>query len=717
MYKNYIIFTKLNTTPLKNNLYFLLLFVFIIGCQNPKPKGWIDQDRLQNRDATEWLTTGGNQNMQHYSPLDKINRANVKDLGYAWEYDASTYIGNVPRGLEATPIVVDGIMYTSGAWGAVYALDAKTGKELWTYKPKVDPSYVRRSCCDVVNRGVAVWEGKVYVGTLDGFLVCLDAQDGKVLWSADTFTDRTKAYTITSPPQVAGGIVMIGNSGSEFGVRGYVTAYDLKTGEEKWRFFIVPGDPANKPESPEMEMAAKTWDPKSHWQSGGGGTVWGESAYDPELNLLYVGTGNAAPYPIWFRSPTGGDNLFLASILAINPDNGKLVWYYQTTPGEIWDYTATQNIVLADVDIDGKPRKVLMQAPKNGFFYVLDRATGELISAGKYTRVNWASHVDLKTGRPVLTEQGQWYKDKPKLVVPFLGGGHVWQPMSYNPVTGLVYIPERSVPQVFKTFDTYQWLPDVDNTNLDYAEMYKFRKHVLDQVTKSEDTIRTESLLAWDPITQKEAWKFPEGGPDGGTMSTPELVFQGTRTGYFNVHDAKTGEKLKSIFTGNGIMAAPTTYSIDGEQYVAVMAAYGGAETSGYLPDAAIYQYENKARIIAFKLGGGETPLPPKVKPIKTPAPPDIKVNEALIERGAYLYNFYCDICHGKFGDRHLSQHPDLSKLPEAKHLLFNDILLKGILSQNGMASFSNSLSEEDVEAIHHFLIKKQKEVYAKEPH
>ena len=207
-------------------------------------------------------------------------------------------------------------------------------------------------------------------------------------------------------------------------------------------------------------------------------------------------------------------------------------------------------------------------------------------------------------------------------------------------------------------------------------------------MTKSEDTIRTESLLAWDPITQKEAWKFPEGGPDGGTMSTPELVFQGTRTGYFNVHDAKTGEKLRSIFTGNGIMAAPTTYSIDGEQYVAVMAAYGGAETSGYLPDAAIYQYENKARIIAFKLGGGETPVPPKVKPIKTPAPPDIKVNEALIERGAYLYNFYCDICHGKFGDRHLSQHPDLSKLPEAKHLLFNDILLKGILSQNGMASF-----------------------------
>lgn len=698
-----------------------LLLIFAIGCTDNKPGGWIDQESLLNRDANDWLALGGDHMMQHYSPLNQINKKTVKDLGYAWEYDASTYIGNVPRGLEATPIVVDGIMYTSGAWGAVYALDGKTGKELWTYKPEVDASYGRRACCDAVNRGVAVWEGKVYVGTLDGFLVCLNAQDGKVLWHVDTFTDRAIAYTITSPPQVAGSIVMIGNSGAEYGVRGYVTAYDLKTGEQKWRFFIVPGDPAKGYESAEMEMAAKTWDANSHWQSGGGGTSWGESAYDPELNLLYVGTGNASPYPIWFRSPTGGDNLFLASILAINPDNGKLVWHYQTTPGEIWDYTATQNLVLANVEIECKPclsgrqaRKILMTAPKNGFFYVLDRATGELISAGKYTKVNWASHVDLKTGRPVLTEQGQWYKDKPKLVVPFLGGGHVWQPMSYNPTTGLVYIPERAVPQVFKTFEGYKWLPDVDNTNLDYANMYKFRKNVPDQINTAEDTLRSESLLAYNPITQQAVWKFPDGGPDGGTMSTPDLVFQGTRTGYFNVHDARTGEKLKSIFTGTGIMAAPTTYSIDGEQYIAVMAAYGGAETSGYPPDAAFFQYENKGRILAFKLGGGETPLPPKQKKIETPAPPDTKIKDALIEKGAALYDFYCFTCHGAFGDRHLSQHPDLSKMTVAKHMVFNDIVLKGILSQNGMANFSNSLTVEDVEAIHHFLLKKQAELFKK---
>lgn len=696
---------------------YLVLFVFflVLSCKEEKPKGWIDYDRLANQDSKDWLTLGGNQMMQHYSPLSQINKENVKDLGFAWEYDASTYIGNVPRGLEATPIVVDGLMYTSGPWGAVYALDAKTGKELWTYKPKVDASYGRRACCDVVNRGLAVWEDKIYVGTLDGYLVSLDAQSGKEVWRVDTFTDRTKAYTITSPPQVAGNIVMIGNSGGEYGVRGYVTAYDLKTGEEKWRFWIVPGDPANGHESEEMEMAAKTWDPNSHWPSGMGGTVWGESAYDRELNLLYIGTGNATPYPIWFRSPAGGDNLFLSSIIAINPDTGKMAWYYQTTPGEIWDYTATQNIVLADLDINGSARKVLMMAPKNGFYYMLDRATGELISAEKYTKVNWASHVDLKTGRPVLTEQGQWYDKEPKLVIPYLGGGHVWQPMAFNPVTGLVYIPERAVPQVFKTFETYKWLPDVDNTNLDYANMYKFKKNVANQIKSAEDTLRSESLLAYDPVNQKAVWKFTEGGPDGGIMSTPDLVFQGTRTGYLNVHDAKTGEKLKSIFTGVGIMAAPTTYTVDGEQYVSVMAGYGGAETYAYLPDGVVFEYENKGRILTFKLGGGDTPLPPKKKPIATPAPPTTEIKTELLQKGAALYEFYCIICHGNFGDNHLSQHPDLSKMTEAKHMTFNEIVLKGLLSENGMANFSNSLSEEDVEAIHHYLLNQQRISFEKE--
>ena len=293
--QNYLYLSLAKHPIMKKSIYIILLLTITISCQEKKPTGWIDQERLSKQAAADWLTLGGNEQMQHYSPLNQINAANVQDLGFAWEYDATTIIGTVPRGLEATPIVVDGILYTSGAWGVVYALDAKTGKERWVYKPQVDASYARRACCDAVNRGVAVWEGKVYVGTLDGYLVCLDAETGSVVWRVDTFTDRTKGYTITSPPQVAGHIVMIGNSGAEYGVRGYVTAYDLQTGEQKWRFWIVPGDPKNGYESEEMEIAAKTWDPNSDWQTGGGGTSWGESAYDAAWKLLYIGTGNSTP--------------------------------------------------------------------------------------------------------------------------------------------------------------------------------------------------------------------------------------------------------------------------------------------------------------------------------------------------------------------------------------------------------------------------------------
>ena len=309
------------------------LILTIIGCNKQLPAGWIDEERIKMKAAENWLSLGGNYKQQHFSYLEQINTDNVENLGFAWEYDARSPIGRVPRGLEATPFVVDGIMYTSGAWGFVYAINAKTGEEIWRYDPKVDASYNRRACCDVVNRGVAVWKGKVYVGTLDGYLVSLDAKDGKVLWRVNTFTDRSVAYTITGAPQVAGNVVVIGNSGAEFGVRGYITAYDLNSGEQKWRFFTVPGDPEKGFEHEELEMASKTWDPNSNWEAGGGGTVWGQFSYDPEFNLLYVGTGNSSPYPIWFRSPSGGDNLFLVSILAINPDNGKLVWHYQTTPG------------------------------------------------------------------------------------------------------------------------------------------------------------------------------------------------------------------------------------------------------------------------------------------------------------------------------------------------------------------------------------------------
>ena len=536
------------------------LLLIIIGCNKELPEGWIDEERIMIEAAENWVSLGGNYKQQHFSHLDQINSSNIQDLGFAWEYDAQSPIGRVPRGLEATPFVVDGIMYTSGAWGFVYALNAETGEEIWKYDPEVDASYNRRACCDVVNRGVAVWKGKVYVGTLDGYLVCLNAKDGSVLWRVDTFIDRSISYSITGPAQVAGNIVMIGNSGAEFGGRGDRTADDLETGEEQWRCFIVPGEAEERFEHKELEMASKTWDPNSIWEAGGGGTVWGQAAYDPDLNLLYVGTGNSSPYPIWFRSPSGGDNLFLVSILAINPDTGQLVWHYPTTPGEIWDYTATQNLVLAEFDINGEQRKVIMQAPKNGFFYILDRETGELLSAEKYTSVNWASHIDLETGKPVKTEQG-WYKDQPKLVVPSLPGGHSWEPMSYNPETGLVYIPTIILPWVYTAEDSFAFLPKKWVAGIVYAGAAPpFNEETKKYTIGHADTVERNTLKAWDPIKQLMVWEVEHEIPrgNGGILSTSgNLVFQGSNTGYLKVYDATRGNLVTSIEVGSGMMAPP----------------------------------------------------------------------------------------------------------------------------------------------------------------
>ena len=347
-----------------------------------------------------WLTGGRDYRQTYYSPLTSISPANISRLGYAWSYDI-----DFTTAFEATPTVVDGMMFTSGNRGNVYALDAKSGRLVWSFKPTIDPQILTKLCCTDVNRGVVVWRGRIYVGSIDGYLYSLDASTGAVLWKVDTITDRSRAYSITGAPYIAKELVVIGNSGAEFDTRGYVTAYDAQTGKQAWRFFTVPGDPKLGFEHPELEMAAKTWAPDSRWDVGLGGTVWDGMAYDPKLNLLYVGTGNGGPWNRAIRSPSGGDNLFLASILALNPDTGRLVWYYQTTPSEAWDYTATQKLILADLKIDGRMRGVLMQAPKNGFFYVLDRKTGSLISATPYTEITWASRVDL-SGRPARDRTG-----------------------------------------------------------------------------------------------------------------------------------------------------------------------------------------------------------------------------------------------------------------------------------------------------------------------
>ncbi len=704
----------------RNFFLFLFLFLLIISCNSDlpnesKPAAWVTTERLleANQNSDNWMALGRDFGESHYSPLDQINTQNISDLGFAWEFDARTIRGRTQRGLEATPIVVDGIMYTSGAWGVVYALDAKTGESLWRYDPEVDGSYDRWACCDVVNRGIQVWEGKIYVGTTDGFLVCLDAESGEELWKEDTFIDRSKAYSITSAPRIANGKVVIGNSGGEFGVRGYISAYDLNTGKFAWRFFIVPGDPDNGFEHPEMEMASKTWDPDSHWESGGGGTAWGDMAYDPELNLLYVGTGNSSPYPIWFRSPNGGDNLFLVSILAINPDDGKLKWHYQTTPGEIWDYTATQHMILTDLELEGKTRKVIMQAPKNGFFYVLDRENGELLSAEKFVRVNWASHVDMETGRPVLTEEGN-YRHRPRLVYPAMSGGHNWMPMSYSEQTGLVYIPAIDMPNLYISQESYDYQPG--DLNMGTIGVFPpipepYKKYI------DEDSITYEErLIAWNPVKQTEVWRVPlKNDWNGGVLSTGGgLVFQGTAAGYFKAYDAKTGEMLHAIFTGTGIMAGAMTYRVDDEQYIAVMAGYGGALLSGVPTGAAASKYENNGRIIAFKLGGEATPIP-KIKAVKeTPPLPDISYASANLEAGKELYGRHCARCHGGFGEEHTSLYPDLGKMDANYHQNFKEIVLKGMLKMNGMASFEDLLSEEEVENIHAYLLDHQRKMIEK---
>jgi quinohemoprotein ethanol dehydrogenase len=697
---------------------FLIANCILISCAQEKknPPGWIDEQRLLNADGDpgNWMSLGRNFMQQHHSTLKQINTENVKDLGFAWDYETNSNRGRVYRGLEATPIVVDGVLYTSGAWSQVYALDAKTGKEIWRYDPQVDGNYARRACCDVVNRGVQVWKGKVYVGTLDGFLVCLDAATGKIIWRADSFIDRKKFYTITSAPQIAKDKVVIGNSGGEFDARGYITAYDLETGKFSWRFFTVPGDPKKGFEHPEMEMASKTWDPNSTWENGGGGTVWGQMAYDPELNLLYIGTGNSVPYPIWFRSPAGGDNLFLVSILAINPDNGRMAWYYQTTPGEIWDYTCTSNIVLADLMIENKPRKVLMQAPKNGFFYVIDRANGELISARNFVPVNWATHIDMKTGTPVLTEQG-WYKEEPKFIFPFMAGGHNWPPMSYSTQTGLVYIPTLDAGFVYTAPASYQYKPGYDNSNIIYdytPEMARQHEQQKKLWPKKEGNI----LKAWDPVLQKEVWRVKMTDELGGVLSTNgKLVFNGTSSGKLIVYHAETGKKLKEINTGTGIIAAPMSYEIDGEQYIAVMAGYGGAILPFPDKGSAIIKYKNIGRIIVFKLNGAVTSLPPsQLRDTIVPEPPSIQLNKTSLTKGKELFFMLCNACHMNFGETHLSDYPDLSMMSKPIHESFNDILLKGKLSHYGMANFSDVLKPVDVEAIHQYLISVQKERFEK---
>lgn len=680
----------------------------------------LDGDRIANADSEpgNWLAHGRTYDESRFSPLEQINADNVGQLGLAWYFDTETN-----RGLEASPIVVDGVMYSSGAWSVVFANNAKTGELLWKYDPEVPKAWGANACCDVVNRGVAVWKGKVFVGTIDGRLVALNAATGEEVWDINTI-DRTRPYTITGAPRVIKDKVIIGNGGAEYGVRGYVTAYDTETGSQVWRFYTVPGNPDEPFESPAMEMAARTWTGE-WWKVGGGGTVWDSMSYDPKLNLLYIGVGNGSPWNQVVRSPGGGDNLFLSSIVALNPDTGEYVWHYQTTPGDTWDYTATQHMILADLNINGEMRKVIMQAPKNGFFYVLDRVTGEFISAKPYIPITWATHVDPETGRPVETENARYQAASPLSSLtpeeqiaalkslsddeleqafhkPSPYGGHNWHPMSFNPETGLVYIPALDIPFAYGNEPQFHYEQGRWNLAVDWQLNAPPGERALEQ--RIEGMIRGY-VSAWDPIKQEEVWRIQHPGSwNGGMLSTAgNLIFQGTSGGEFKAYRADNGEELWRTPAQTGVIAPPVTYTVDGEQYVTVVAGWGGAFALAAGGAAEALNQKSRGKILTYKLGGTAT-LPPIEPDAPIPDPPLLTASAEEIAHGKVMYHKYCGVCHGP-GLRSGGVIPDLRHMQPAKHMAFREIVLDGILKDRGMVGFADVLTGEDVEAIQGYVI------------
>lgn len=674
----------------------------------------IDADRIIHADNSpgDWLAHGRTYSEQRFSPLKDINRDTVKQLGVAWEFRTNTV-----RGLEATPIVSNGIMFVTGSWSKVWALDARTGRQLWFYDPEVPGQWGRFACCDVVNRGVAVWKGAVYVGTLDGRLVKLDARTGRPIWDINTI-DRSRPYTITGAPRVVKGMVLIGNGGAEYGVRGYLTAYDADTGRQLWRFYVVPGDPALPPEDKAMAVALKTWSDggtkNKWWEQGGGGTPWDSMAYDPDLDLLYVGTGNGSSWNRNLRSPGGGDNLYLSSILALKPETGELVWYYQTTPGDDWDYTATQHIILADLTIDGVLRKVLLQAPKNGFFYVIDRTTGKLLSAQPYTTITWAKGVDLKSGRPV-ENPGVRYARRPSEQIPGPVGAHNWQPMAFDPETGLVYIPVIDGNFIYAQQRTLAFAPGAWNAS-DFAQLGQL---IAAGIAKGAAPPPAKGFIrAWDPVAQKMAWQVPmSGGWNSGLLATAGgLVFGGGSDGIFAAYDAKSGTRLWSIDVKTGITAPPITYTVNGEQYVAVAAAFGGSGGLGATgdPNTALQKWRNnQGRIFAFKLGGTQMvqAIPPEL-PDHVPQPPSEVTDPALVAKGFTLFHQHCAVCHGVLLIS-TGEVPDLRMVAPEIWTQYDKILLDGALADTGMGTFKDLLRPDDVKAIRAYALQQAQTLYA----
>ena len=639
----------------------------------------------------DWPTTGVDYAETRYSRLDQINAANVKDLGLAWSYNLES-----TRGVEATPVVVDGIMYVSASWSVVHAIDTRTGNRIWTYDPQIDRSTGFKGCCDVVNRGVALWKGKVFVGAWDGRLIALDAATGKEVWHKNTFEGQKGSLTITGAPRVFKGKVIIGNGGAEYGVRGYITAYDAETGEQKWRWFSVPGDPSKPFEDESMKRAARTWDPSGKWwEAGGGGTMWDSMTFDAELNTMYVGTGNGSPWSHKLRSPKGGDNLYLASIVALDPDTGKYKWHYQETPGDNWDYTSTQPMILADIKIAGKPRKVILHAPKNGFFFVLDRTNGKFISAKNFVPVNWASGYD-KNGKPMNIAAAR-DGSKPHDAVPGPYGAHNWHPMSFNPQTGLVYLPAQNVPVNLmddKNWEFNQAGPGKPQSGTGWNTAKFFNA----EPPKSQPFGR---LLAWDPVAQKAAWSVEHVSPwNGGTLTTAgNVVFQGTADGRLVAYNATSSEKLWETPTGTGVVAAPSTYMVDGKQYVSVAVGWGGV----YGLAARATERQGPGTVYTFAVGG-KAKMPEFVAQRTGQLLQGVKYDPAKVEAGTMLYVANCVFCHGVPGVDRGGNIPNLGYMDASYIENLPNFIFKGPAMARGMPDFTGKLSGDDVESIKAFI-------------
>jgi quinohemoprotein ethanol dehydrogenase len=637
-------------------------------------------------DSVDWPGHGGSADETAYSELRQIERSNVARLGLAWSVDLPG-----ERTLAATPIAIDGVLYFTGSLATVYAVDGVSGKLLWQYDPEVWKHAPQKLHYALpTNRGVAFAQGRVFVGTLDGRLLALDAKSGKLLWSVETATAESFT-TITGAPRAFNDKVVIGNGGADFSARGYLTAYDQATGRQAWRFYVIPGTPAQNRGDPVMERAAASWSPESLNKGAGGGGPWDSITFDRQLNRLYVGTGNASPYDPEERSPGGGDNLYTASIVCLDADTGKYVWHYQINPRDSWDFDATQQMTLASVTIDGTTRQVLMQAPKNGFLYVIDRSNGTLISAGKIGKVNWADHIDLKTGRPVEAQNAH-YQDGQTTIWPAPTGAHNWQSMSFSPATGLLYIPYMQLAMSYTK----------------HGGAGSLGGSVSMTMVKQDPEDGKGALLAYDPVRQKTRWKVQHPAYwNGGTLATAGgLVFQGTADGFFEAYDALEGTPLWQFNAALGIVAAPISYSVRGVQYVSVLVGYGSSNSIGNVMNVGWKYGAQPRRLLTFKLGGTGVLAPVAAPDVTVHAldDPALKIDVAEAQAGQRLFMVNCAACHGLDVISAGAPAPDLRESPAAlnRDALWT-IVHDGALLPRGMPRF-DSLDAEQFKQIYAYI-------------